>query len=663
MAADGSVIIDVTISKDGIEKGFQMLKNEVGSVGNAARKSGDQLKAAFSGANINKALENAKYKVQQLEDKLNNLSTEFKLAIETDDDKGAARIGAQRERIYDRLAEARRRLSLEVAAAAKKETDAEARELKRKEKLATKPIRKFNSRMSELITGVLFFNLVSSGLSKMTRYFGNALKSSHAFSSSLGKLKGSLLTAFQPIYEAVLPALVSLINILTAATNVVGRFFAAISGKNYKQMQENAEALKNQADGIESVGGAAKKARRDLAGFDEINKLSTSPVDSGGNATADIPADFSDSEAIANLNQILVIVGAIGAALATWKIASLFTDDLSKIAGIAIAVGGAFVYATNWIDAFSNGVDWNNLLGMLVGMGLVVGGLALAFGAVGAAIGLLVASIGLVIVSIKDWVENGDLGLEACVALAAGITGIGVAISLLTGGWIPALIAAVVGFVIACATNGYRIKEILSGVLGWTKGTWLSGWLDIFNGIIDFINGVFTGNWEKAWDGIKEFLRGVVNNMIGAINAWVYGICSGVNAVIKALNRINVSIPSWVPEFGGKSFGFNLSTITPPQIPYLAQGAVIPPNKQFLAVLGDRTHGTNLEAPEGLIRQIIQEEMFDIVGGMMSGFEAVVGQLEILTEVVDTKEIGDDAIGRSVKRYREKMAVVRGGVT
>ena len=39
MAADGSVIIDVTISKDGIEKGFQMLKNEVGSVGNAARKS------------------------------------------------------------------------------------------------------------------------------------------------------------------------------------------------------------------------------------------------------------------------------------------------------------------------------------------------------------------------------------------------------------------------------------------------------------------------------------------------------------------------------------------------------------------------------------------------------------------------------------------------
>ena len=45
-----------------------------------------------------------------------------------------------------------------------------------------------------------------------------------------------------------------------------------------------------------------------------------------------------------------------------------------------------------------------------------------------------------------------------------------------------------------------------------------------------------------------------------------------------------------------------------PSIPYLAKGAVIPPNKQFVAMLGDQTHGNNLEAPEGLIRQIVREE-------------------------------------------------------
>ena len=47
-----------------------------------------------------------------------------------------------------------------------------------------------------------------------------------------------------------------------------------------------------------------------------------------------------------------------------------------------------------------------------------------------------------------------------------------------------------------------------------------------------------------------------------------------------------------MPVLGGKSWGFNI-----PKIPKLAQGAVIPPNREFLAVLGDQKHGTNIEAP------------------------------------------------------------------
>lgn len=46
----------------------------------------------------------------------------------------------------------------------------------------------------------------------------------------------------------------------------------------------------------------------------------------------------------------------------------------------------------------------------------------------------------------------------------------------------------------------------------------------------------------------------------------------------------------------------------PVKIPRLATGAVIPPNAQFAAILGDQTHGRNLEAPESLIRQIVREE-------------------------------------------------------
>jgi len=49
-------------------------------------------------------------------------------------------------------------------------------------------------------------------------------------------------------------------------------------------------------------------------------------------------------------------------------------------------------------------------------------------------------------------------------------------------------------------------------------------------------------------------------------------------------------------------------------VPYLASGAVIPPNAPFVAVLGDQRNGRNLEAPEDLIRQIIREESANVGG-------------------------------------------------
>ena len=141
----------------------------------------------------------------------------------------------------------------------------------------------------------------------------------------------------------------------------------------------------------------------------------------------------------------------------------------------------------------------------------------------------------------------------------------------------------------------------------------------IFGGIIDFITGVFSGDWEKAWTGIKDIFFGIwdllvsiikipINAIIGLINGLISGVCLGINTVIKALNSIDFTIPDWVPAFGGKSIGFNLTQISPPKIPYLATGAVIPPNAPFVAMLGDQKHGNNIEAPEDLIRKIVREE-------------------------------------------------------
>lgn len=62
------------------------------------------------------------------------------------------------------------------------------------------------------------------------------------------------------------------------------------------------------------------------------------------------------------------------------------------------------------------------------------------------------------------------------------------------------------------------------------------------------------------------------------------------------------SMPTNASAFAGNNFDAS-------PLPHLATGAVIPANKEFVAVLGDQTNGRNLEAPEGLIRQIMQEEL------------------------------------------------------
>lgn len=122
--------------------------------------------------------------------------------------------------------------------------------------------------------------------------------------------------------------------------------------------------------------------------------------------------------------------------------------------------------------------------------------------------------------------------------------------------------------------------------------------IDMFSGIIDFLTGVFTGNWKKAWTGIKNIFKSIVDGFANIFKLPINLIIDGINAFISGLNKIK--IPNWVPLVGGKGFDV-------PKIPKLAQGAVIPPNREFLAVLGDQKQGRNIETPESLLREIYAE--------------------------------------------------------
>ena len=98
-------------------------------------------------------------------------------------------------------------------------------------------------------------------------------------------------------------------------------------------------------------------------------------------------------------------------------------------------------------------------------------------------------------------------------------------------------------------------------------------------------------------------------------------VVAAINTVIRAINTINFTVPDWIPGVGGNSVGFNIPEINKISIPRLATGAVIPANKEFLAVLGDQKHGTNIEAPLEMIKQANKEGLLEILNqlGLPSG--------------------------------------------
>lgn len=168
--------------------------------------------------------------------------------------------------------------------------------------------------------------------------------------------------------------------------------------------------------------------------------------------------------------------------------------------------------------------------------------------------------------------------------------------------------------VISTVWNG--IKTVTSTVWNGIKTTVSNVW----NGLKSLASGVFNGIketvvkvWNKIksstsniWNGIKNAIKTPINAIIGFINGMIEGIVKGINTMTSALNSISFSVPDWVPGIGGSSFGLNIPQITAPKIPALANGAVIPPNREFLAVLGDQKHGTNIEAPLATIEDAVE---------------------------------------------------------
>ena len=514
---------------------------------------------------------------------------------------------------------------------------------------------------TSLLMGIAFralmaiFNGLKQGMNNLAQYSGETNSDLSALKSSLTQLKNSFATAFAPILSVVTPILTGFMNTISKVVTHIGMLMAALTGKGtftkaVAVQEDYAAGLKNTANSAKD----ASKAQQDYTtGLDEINRASSNDKSSGSSGTpgsatpSQMFEEVSISNSISDLAKTLKQKVAEGdwkgvGSIVAEKVNSIFSgidtrqlaSDLSGkvINALDIAIG--FIQGIDWqmlgnkVAHFIAGIDWSGLTRALFeGIGSALGGIA----------GFIWGIIEVAWDSVAEWwfknaYEDGQFTMQGLLkGIWDGICNIGT--------WIKNNIFKpfIDGF---CKAFGIQSPSTVMKEMG---GYLIAG---AKNGILAGISGVvnlFTNLKQKivnVWDGIVSKVKGCVNVIIGAINGMIRGVASGINSIIRALNKLSFEVPDWVPKYGGKTFGFSLSTISAPQIPYLATGAVIPPNAPFMAMLGDQKHGTNLEAPEDLLRKIVREETAGQRNG--GGKYTFVGQINrrtLFEEVIEEAKI------------------------
>lgn len=467
-----------------------------------------------------------------------------------------------------------------------------------------------------------------------------------------------LATLVLPIINKVIDGLVKIAEKAKIASDYIYELF---TGKKFQDTSEGISQATEAQDGFtEAIEGTASAQEKFLAGFDKVTKISDSSGGAGGTGTSiaeslNVAPESAGNSAISEeadkiANELANIMKIAGGALLAIGLILLVTGH--PLWGIAFVIAGALLFVSG--KAVISKTDVGDKVGTLLGdIMLIVGGALLAIGALlctlghtGWGVAFIIAGAGIFVSGAATLSEgmlpkkvqeviDGILALSAGLMLVIGFIMVmsghitPISIALLIGGatllvtevalnWdemsnktktfisvmmgiigagllvlgilvlpsnmalgIGLIIAGVSGLVAPVALNWDAIVEKVKGFFNNIVGIWKKA----VENIIKFF-GWITDGWKEIGDGLVSAMKAVGNFFIDIFN----GLIKGINKAIGAINKIP---------------GVELTKLK--SIPHLAQGAVIPPNREFLAVLGDQKSGTNIEAPLSTIKQAVAE--------------------------------------------------------
>jgi hypothetical protein len=322
----------------------------------------------------------------------------------------------------------------------------------------------------------------------------------------------------------------------------------------------------------------------------------------------------------AALTNVLSVLGLFALAIG----AILCLSGANIPLGIGLMLAGAAMLGTavalNWNAVNDKTKNTLSALMMALGMTLLAIGAVLCFSGANLplGIGLMIAGATSIAASVAMNWNTAPEKTKAAIKSLMGSIGVSLiaigAVLCFSGANLPLGIGMMIagGAAIAAASDLdwsallTKLKEMWQNIKQWwntsvSKFFTADYWKALGRRIID---GLLSG-LKAAWESVKTWVANAVS--------W-FG-----NKFVEAQNSIAKSNSGRSGGFGARSGGFGSPSRAPSisrvSAPALARGAVIPPNKEFLAVLGDQKSGTNIETPLATMVEAFKQAMAESGGG------------------------------------------------
>ena len=259
----------------------------------------------------------------------------------------------------------------------------------------------------------------------------------------------------------------------------------------------------------------------------------------------------------------------------------------------------------------------------------------------------IVALIAIIVLLIKNWDKVKAAFLAAWEKIKAAW---GKVVDFFKGIWDG--IVGVFSSVVSWFGNLFRsawegIVNVWNTVVGWFQGIW-SGITGVFSSVVSW----FTGIFSQAWEGIKsvfstvgEFFQGIWNTIVnlfttigtavgdaisgavkGAINAVLSGAITIINGFISAIN-LAIGVINAIP-------GVEIKKLDKLEVPQLAQGGFVRPNKPQAVVIGDNKHEGEIVSPISKMRDTVLDAM-----QMFSASVRPKASTELLSTVTSSRSV------------------------